>query len=142
VDSGKWRPILERRQPASYPSHCHKGGIKSPRSPRYITLESFKDLEVNQQHTVESAKKIGTIKIVSYDWLEDSLLSSTRRPKPEGPYLLKNLMKPEKKEIQKNKATAKPAKMVKEIKAKVAKRPIGMYRFTGAPLYWYNPDGY
>lgn len=50
-------------------------------------------------------------------------------------------MKPEKKETQKNKATAKSAKAVKEIKAKVLKRPIGMYRFTGAPLYWYNADG-
>ena len=47
----------------------------------------------------------------------------------------------DKKEIQKNKATAKPAKVAKEIKAKVAKRPIGMYQFAGAPSYWYNADG-
>ncbi|KAJ6167553.1 hypothetical protein N7497_000396 [Penicillium chrysogenum] len=84
------------------------------------TKEAFK----THAAPVESAKKISTIKIVSYDWLEDSLLSNTRKPKPEGPYLLKNLMNPDKKEIQKNKATAKPAKVAKEIKAKVAKRPI------------------
>ncbi|CAG8306805.1 unnamed protein product [Penicillium nalgiovense] len=110
-------------------------------SPRVTHLIVTKDAFKTHAAPVESAKKIGTIKIVSYDWLEDSLLSNTRRPKPEGPYLLKNLMKPEKKETQKNKATAKSAKVVKEIKAKVLKRPIGMYRFTGAPLYWYNADG-
>lgn len=125
VDSGKWRAVLERREPASYTSHCHKGGVQKQCSSRYITLESFKDLEANQ-HTVETAKKISTVKIVSYDWLEDSLQSNTRRPKPEGPYLLKNLMKPEKKEVQKNKVTPKSAKVVKETRAKISKRRIGI----------------
>lgn len=41
------------------------------------------------------AKELSTVKIVSYDWLEESLLSKTRRPKAEGPYLLKNLLKAE-----------------------------------------------
>ncbi|OQE18097.1 hypothetical protein PENFLA_c022G05342 [Penicillium flavigenum] len=93
-------------------------------SPRVTHLIATKEAFKTHAAPVESAKKINTIKIVSYDWLEDSLLSNPRRPKPAGPYLLKNLMKPEKKEIQKNKATAKPAKVAKEIKAKVAKRPI------------------
>lgn len=65
---------------------------------------------------METAKKLGTVKIVAYDWLEDSLLSNTRRPKPEGPYLLKNLMKPEKK------VTPKSTKVVKE----TPKRRIGI----------------
>ena len=108
--------------------------------PQVCTLESFKNLEINQQPTVESAKKIGTIKIVSYDWLEDSLLSNAHKPKSEGPYLLKNLMKPEKNEVQNGKATKNSTKVIKDIKAKVPKRPIGMYQFAGAPLYWYNPD--
>ncbi|KAJ5493839.1 hypothetical protein N7463_009926 [Penicillium fimorum] len=76
------------------------------------TKEAFK----NNAVSVETAKKISTVKIVSYDWLEDSLLSATRRPKPEGPYLLKNPMKPEKKEVQKKKATPKSPKVVKEVK--------------------------
>ncbi|KGO72652.1 hypothetical protein PITC_056380 [Penicillium italicum] len=74
------------------------------------TKEAFK----NHAAPVESAKRFGTVKIVVYDWLEDSLLSNNRRPKPEGPYLLKNLMKPEKKEVQKKKVISKPAKVVKE----------------------------
>ncbi|KAJ5511804.1 hypothetical protein LT330_003575 [Penicillium expansum] len=68
------------------------------------TKEAFK----SHAAPVETAKKLGTVKIVAYDWLEDSLLSNTRRPKPEGPYLLKNLMKPEKK------VTPKSTKVVKE----------------------------
>lgn len=39
------------------------------------------------------AKAIGTVKIVSYDWLEDSLLSRSKRPKPEEPYLWKKLLR-------------------------------------------------
>jgi hypothetical protein len=34
---------------------------------------------------------------VTYDWLEDSLQSKTRKPKPEGAYLLANLPNKEKK---------------------------------------------
>ncbi|CAI7614289.1 unnamed protein product [Penicillium glandicola] len=85
------------------------------------TKEAFKSNAV----PVETAKKIGTVKIVSYDWLEDSLLSNNRRPKPEGPYLLKNLMKPEKKELKK-KATPKSPNVAKEIKAKIPKRRIAV----------------
>ncbi|KAJ5158223.1 uncharacterized protein N7500_007874 [Penicillium coprophilum] len=84
------------------------------------TKEAFK----NNAVSVATAKKINTVKIVSYDWLEDSLLSATRRPKPEGPYLLKNLMKPEKKEAQKKRAIPQSSKGLKEIKAKAPKRRI------------------
>ncbi|CAG8908125.1 unnamed protein product [Penicillium egyptiacum] len=93
-------------------------------SPRVTHLIATKEAFKTHAAPVESAKKIGTVKIVSYDWLEDSLLSTTRRPKPEGPYLLKNLMKPEKKEVQKNKVTTKSAEVTKEIKAKIPKRAI------------------
>jgi hypothetical protein len=86
---------------------------------------------------VQTAKKNSTIKIVSYDWLEDSLLSATRRPEPEGPYLLKNLMKPEKKEVKKN-ATPKSSKVVKETKANVPKRRIGIDFRTYIALLQYT----
>ena len=46
---------------------------------------------------VREAERLRTIKIVSYDWLEDSLLSKNRRPKPETEYLLANILKSEKK---------------------------------------------
>ncbi|KAJ5950467.1 uncharacterized protein N7479_008880 [Penicillium vulpinum] len=89
---------------------------------RVTHLIATKDAFKNNAVPVQNAKKIGTIKIVSYDWLEDSLLSPTRRPKLEGPYLLKNLMKPEKKEVQKK--VTKSSKVVKETKAKTPKRRI------------------
>lgn len=75
---------------------------------------------------MENAKKLSAVKIVSYDWLEDSLLSNNRRPKPEGPYLLKNLMKPEKKEVQKKKVIPKSSKVAKETKGNIPKRRIGI----------------
>lgn len=43
---------------------------------------------------------------MSFDWIEDSLCSRTKRPKPEEPYLWKNLLrtetdeKPEKKRMR------------------------------------------
>ncbi|KXG49135.1 uncharacterized protein PGRI_030050 [Penicillium griseofulvum] len=92
-------------------------------NPRVTHLIATKEAFKSNAVPVQTAKKNSTIKIVSYDWLEDSLLSATRRPKPEGPYLLKNLMKPEKKEVKKN-ATPKSLKTVKEIKANVPKRRI------------------
>lgn len=44
---------------------------------------------------MREAKKLKTVKIVTYDWLEDSLLSKTRRPKREKPYLLETILKGE-----------------------------------------------
>ncbi|OQE41089.1 hypothetical protein PENCOP_c005G03952 [Penicillium coprophilum] len=93
-------------------------------NPRVTHLIATKEAFKNNAVSVATAKKISTVKIVSYDWLEDSLLSATRRPKPEGPYLLKNLMNPEKKEVQKKKAIPQSSKRLKEIKAKAPKRRI------------------
>ncbi|KAI2892876.1 hypothetical protein CBS63078_9301 [Aspergillus niger] len=53
------------------------------------TKEAFKD----NAEAVRKAKQLRTIKIVSYDWLEDSLLSKNRRPKRETEYLLVNILK-------------------------------------------------
>lgn len=67
---------------------------------------------------VRQAKRLKNIKIVSYDWLEDSLLSKSRRPKKEGPYLRDKILKKTKKErkpganagkAQKSTRTGKPA---------------------------------
>lgn len=41
---------------------------------------------------VREARRIKKIKIVSIDWLEDSLLSKDRRPKREGPYLWRGIV--------------------------------------------------
>ncbi|KAJ5682475.1 hypothetical protein N7462_005640 [Penicillium macrosclerotiorum] len=57
------------------------------------TRKAYKDKE----KLVQDAKNVGTIKIVSYDWLSESLLSKNRRPKPVGPYLLESLIKGNKK---------------------------------------------
>jgi hypothetical protein len=72
---------------------------------------------------VKDANKLG-IKIVSYDWLDDSLLSLTRRPKGEGPYLLKNIVKAAAKKAKIPKAPNKIAKS--QAKPKAPKRPIGI----------------
>ncbi|GKZ36265.1 hypothetical protein AbraIFM66950_007265 [Aspergillus brasiliensis] len=72
------------------------------------TKEAFK----NDVEAVREAKRLRTIKIVSYDWLEDSLLSKNRRPKRETEYLLANILKSEKK--RRGKERDKIRKKVKE----------------------------
>ncbi|EFR01403.1 BRCT domain-containing protein [Nannizzia gypsea CBS 118893] len=57
------------------------------------TKEAFK----KNNNAVRAAKRIKGLKIVSSDWLEDSLLSKSRRPKREGPYLWSQLTKKAKK---------------------------------------------
>ncbi|KAJ5382419.1 hypothetical protein N7517_000330 [Penicillium concentricum] len=94
------------------------------------TKEAFK----NNAASVATAKKTSTVKIVSYDWLEDSLLSATRRPKPEEPYLLKNLMKPEKKEVSRKKATPKSSKVVKEVKKRRIADPFLSLKGKSKPV--------
>ncbi|CAG7916535.1 unnamed protein product [Penicillium olsonii] len=54
------------------------------------TEQAYKD----NGSLVQVAKSSGNVKIVSYDWLEDSLQAPNRIPKKEGPYLLENLTKP------------------------------------------------
>ncbi|PLB36414.1 BRCT domain protein [Aspergillus candidus] len=74
------------------------------------TVEAYKkDVEA-----VRMAKQLQTVKIVSYDWLSDSLLSKTRKPKAEKQYLLENVVKEEKKgKSQVKKGVAKNSKEVK-----------------------------
>ncbi|KAI9038782.1 BRCT domain protein [Aspergillus affinis] len=73
------------------------------------TIEAFK----KNIEAVRKAKRF-KVKIVSYDWLEDSLLSKSRAPKREGPYLLETILKNEKKanaEAKAKKASKRPAKV-------------------------------
>jgi hypothetical protein len=79
------------------------------------------------------------IRIVNYDWLEDSLLSLTRRPKGEGPYLLKNNVKAATEAATKKATTSKASKKVvkSQPKPKAPKRPMSMsysdeYRLVNA----------
>ncbi|KAK1146474.1 hypothetical protein N8T08_002903 [Aspergillus melleus] len=76
------------------------------------TMEAFK----KNVETVRKAKRF-KIKIVSYDWLEDSLLSKSRAPKREGPYLLETILKNEKKASAEAKAKKAPKRQIK-VKAK------------------------
>lgn len=50
-----------------------------------------------------------SVKIVTYDWLEDSLLSKSRRPKKEGRYLLNTVFKGEKEKKGRGKGKGKDA---------------------------------
>jgi hypothetical protein len=43
-------------------------------------------------NAVEKAREL-KIKIVTYDWLEDSLMSKPYRPKREGPYLWDRILR-------------------------------------------------
>ncbi|KAJ9294333.1 hypothetical protein DTO271G3_6908 [Paecilomyces variotii] len=69
------------------------GGVYSkdinPDITHLITTESAFKRNVE---AVQAAKRMKHVKIVSYDWLEDSLMSKTRRPKREGPYLWEKLL--------------------------------------------------
>lgn len=57
---------------------------------------------------VRAAKRIKGVKIVPIEWLEDSLLSKSMRPKREGPYLWARKLKTEKKQaLEKRKASNK-----------------------------------
>ncbi|CAG8095447.1 unnamed protein product [Penicillium salamii] len=72
------------------------------------TEEAYKD----NVSLVKDAKQSGKVKIVSYDWLEDSLQAAGRRPKRESPYLLQDLTKPTKyrveaKKLDSNRVTKK-----------------------------------
>ncbi|KAL2827622.1 hypothetical protein BDW59DRAFT_160259 [Aspergillus cavernicola] len=67
------------------------------------TREAFKQYV----SAVDEAKKIGTVKIVSYDWLVDSLLSKGRMPLAAKPYLWGNILKEEKQKSQVKKSQAK-----------------------------------
>ncbi|KAJ6091294.1 hypothetical protein N7467_003263 [Penicillium canescens] len=90
----------------------------NPRVTHLITTEeAFKQ----NVEPVKDANKLG-IKIVSYDWLDDSLLSLTRRPKGEGLYLLKNIVKAAAKKAKIPKTPNKVAKS--QAKPKAPKRPI------------------
>ncbi|KAE8147848.1 hypothetical protein BDV25DRAFT_142366 [Aspergillus avenaceus] len=60
---------------------------------------------------VKEAKRLGTVKIVTYDWLEDSLLSKSKMPKRENAYLLENIGKEERKKVKGR--TGKVAKSVR-----------------------------
>ncbi|PKX94057.1 BRCT domain protein [Aspergillus novofumigatus IBT 16806] len=60
------------------------------------TTETF-EKNVEADGTVQKAKLLETVKIVTYGWLEDSLQSKLRKPKPEGAYLLANLPNKDKK---------------------------------------------
>lgn len=63
---------------------------------------------------VRVAKQLQTVKIVTYDWLSDSLLSKSRKPRSEKQYLLENIVKKEKKgKLQFKKGLAKQSKKPK-----------------------------
>ncbi|GFF51874.1 hypothetical protein IFM61606_05973 [Aspergillus udagawae] len=60
-------------------------------------LITTKDTFEKNVEAVQKAKLLETVKIVTYAWLEDSLQSKSRRPKPEGAYLLAIVSNKEKK---------------------------------------------
>ncbi|GAD98380.1 BRCT domain protein [Paecilomyces variotii No. 5] len=70
---------------------------------------------------VQAAKRMKHVKIVSYDWLEDSLMSKTRRPKREGPYLCEKLWK--RKTKKKATKAGKKGKSAKSRKGGAVKSP-------------------
>ncbi|KAL4900927.1 hypothetical protein BDW74DRAFT_160821 [Aspergillus multicolor] len=60
-------------------------------------LIASRDAYIQNAPVVVEAKELGSVKIVSYDWLSESLLSRTRCPRPSKEYLWVNILKAEKK---------------------------------------------
>ncbi|RLL96620.1 hypothetical protein CFD26_106165 [Aspergillus turcosus] len=76
---------------------AHGGTFSKDVTEGVTHLITTKETFEKNVEAVEKAKLLETVKIVTYDWLEDSLQSKTRKPKPEGAYLLANLPNKEKK---------------------------------------------
>ncbi|EAW07525.1 BRCT domain protein [Aspergillus clavatus NRRL 1] len=58
---------------------------------RVTHLVTTKEAFEKNVEQVQKAKCLGTVKVVTLAWLEDSLLSKSRKPKPEKPYLLETV---------------------------------------------------
>ncbi|GAB1212494.1 hypothetical protein ATERTT37_001633 [Aspergillus terreus] len=67
---------------------------------------------------LQTAKRLGTIKIVSFDWLEDSLMSKTRKPKRETPYLLETILRTSKTKSEKTEKALISQKQTGKLKQK------------------------
>ncbi|KAL4879418.1 hypothetical protein BJY04DRAFT_95708 [Aspergillus karnatakaensis] len=73
------------------------GGIYTKEVTNGVThLIASRDAFVSNDPAVIEAKRLGTVKIVSYDWLAESLLSRTRSPRNAQTYLWVNILKEEK----------------------------------------------
>ncbi|KAE8380533.1 hypothetical protein BDV26DRAFT_290284 [Aspergillus bertholletiae] len=93
-------------------------------------LITTKDAYMNNITAVKEARRLGTVKIVSYEWLEDSLLSRNRTPKLENAYLIENILKEERR-AAKEKARSTPKQQGKSTK-KPAGKPIGRANVKGS----------
>ncbi|KAE8410401.1 hypothetical protein BDV36DRAFT_123267 [Aspergillus pseudocaelatus] len=102
-------------------------------------LVTTKDAYMNNIPAVKEARRLGTVKIVSYEWLEDSLLSRTRTPKREKAYLIENILKEERR-AAKEKARKTPkqqGKSTKQAAGKLTRKvnikgPLGVSRGKNA----------
>ncbi|KAL4895902.1 hypothetical protein BDV59DRAFT_199876 [Aspergillus ambiguus] len=92
------------------------------------TTKAFKE----NVGAVRAAKRLRTIKIVSYDWLEDSLLSRSRKPRREGPYLLDSILRAERKRVEKSEKSEKALKVQKQT-PKNKKRTTATRRRASVP---------
>ncbi|KAL3479708.1 hypothetical protein BJX99DRAFT_255144 [Aspergillus californicus] len=81
----------------------HSKNISNDTTHLITTREAFEQ----DVPAVTEAKSIGTINIVSYDWLTSSLLSKGSRPRAAKPYLWENILKEEKRELQEKKNETK-----------------------------------
>ncbi|KAL1969433.1 hypothetical protein VTN77DRAFT_8871 [Rasamsonia byssochlamydoides] len=73
---------------------------------------------------VRQAKRLKHIKIVTYDWLEDSLQSKTRRPKREGPYLWERILKEQKRKAARGSKVQKKSAVKKKQQQKQKQRGV------------------
>ncbi|RAH40989.1 BRCT domain protein [Aspergillus brunneoviolaceus CBS 621.78] len=97
------------------------------------TLEAYK----KNIAPVREAKALKNIKIVTFDWLEDSLLAKDKKPKRANEYLLETILKGEEK--RKRKPAREASRTTKSVdaaaattrKAGAAKKPAGRIK---------NPD--
>ncbi|CAL5871706.1 uncharacterized protein PFLUO_LOCUS5959 [Penicillium psychrofluorescens] len=85
--NGEKIPQWVRNNGGQYSKEMHTG---------VTHLITTKETFLKDTPAVLEAKDLKRVKIVSFDWLEDSLLSKSKRPRNEAPYLLENILKAEK----------------------------------------------
>ncbi|RMJ26379.1 brct domain protein [Aspergillus sp. HF37] len=88
-----------------------------------VTKEAYK----KNVGAVREAKRLRTVKIVTYDWLEDSLLSKSRRPKREKPYLLDTVLKGERKKGQQGRKGTQAKSQTKKSRKKTAAQSLDIF---------------
>lgn len=116
------RDVDERCTHLIATQNAYKSNVEAGKTMTSLLFLRWIDTNINYTFIVKKARELGTVKIVSFDWLEDSLLQKSRQPKPETPYLLETLLPP----VQMGKKPIKAGPVGKCAAPKAAKKSISI----------------